>query len=252
MRLDLHLVPVRGNTVRLPRANLHLVQAMIYGLFEKSFAQVLHDVGFERDNRRFKLFSFSWPKGQGRPRMEDGAISFEAPLQVVVTSPLNRILEQISGGALCGRPLRIGNNELECVEVKVFRPAPKNNSVTVKALSPITCYTTEPQTDDRKPFVHYHGPEDQEFAAQIDGNLKKKFSLIYPGEEVPQEVVKVIPLGEPRKQAAMFRPKDTVPIVGWWGKYRLEGPDVLLQLALDAGIGAKNSGGWGCLEAPER
>ncbi|EFC90522.1 CRISPR-associated protein Cas6 [Dethiosulfovibrio peptidovorans DSM 11002] len=252
MRLDLHLVPKRGKTIKLPKENLYMVQAMLYGLFEKSFAEALHDVGFKHDKRRFKLFAFSWPKGQGRPRLDGGYISFTAPLTVVVTSPMNRILEQISGGALCGGDLRLGQNELECSDVKVHRPKVEGNSLKIKALSPITCYTTDPAEEGKKGYVRYHRPDEDEFVRQIDGNLRKKFSLMYPSKEIPADPIGLTPLEDPRKQVGLFRPKDTVPIVGYWGRYRLEGPQELLQLAVDAGIGAKNPGGWGCLEVPER
>jgi len=41
--------------------------------------------------------------------------------------------------------------------------------------------------------------------------------------------------------------KGTV-IKGWMGIYRLKGAVSLLKMALDAGLGAKNSQGFGCVE----
>ncbi len=41
--------------------------------------------------------------------------------------------------------------------------------------------------------------------------------------------------------------KDTI-IKGYTGKLRLSGPKELLQLAVDGGIGSKNSQGFGCVE----
>ncbi|KUK58056.1 MAG: CRISPR-associated protein, Cas6 family, partial [Synergistales bacterium 53_16] len=42
--------------------------------------------------------------------------------------------------------------------------------------------------------------------------------------------------------------EDPRPIKGWWGIFRLKGPVELLRIGLDAGLGAKNSAGWGCVE----
>ncbi|WP_221040635.1 CRISPR-associated endoribonuclease Cas6 [Gelria sp. Kuro-4] len=39
--------------------------------------------------------------------------------------------------------------------------------------------------------------------------------------------------------------KDTV-VKGWLGQYVFEGDPAMLQVALDCGIGAKNSQGFGC------
>ena len=49
---------------------------------------------------------------------------------------------------------------------------------------------------------------------------------------------------------ALFDAKLSCPIKGWAGDFRLEGPEELLQTALDCGLGAKNSSGWGCV-APD-
>ena len=46
---------------------------------------------------------------------------------------------------------------------------------------------------------------------------------------------------------SMFKDDSEFPIKGWWGKFKLEGPNELLQIALDCGIGARNSLCWGCL-----
>ena len=57
----------------------------------------------------------------------------------------------------------------------------------------------------------------------------------------------VKPLGKVRERAALFSPRTRFPIKGWDGRFRLEGPRELLQVALDCGLGAKNSAGWGCV-----
>jgi len=48
----------------------------------------------------------------------------------------------------------------------------------------------------------------------------------------------------------VIRYKGTI-IKGWMGKYRLTGKPELLTVALDAGLGAKNSQGFGCCEVVE-
>ena len=43
--------------VRLPSANLHLFQSMLYSLLPDELASRLHDEGFDSEGRRMKLFA---------------------------------------------------------------------------------------------------------------------------------------------------------------------------------------------------
>ena len=53
--------------------------------------------------------------------------------------------------------------------------------------------------------------------------------------------------GGQEKDFKITRYKDTI-IKGWLGEYYLNGDPELLRVALDAGLGAKNSQGYGCCE----
>ena len=46
MLLDISLRPKEGESIQIPRINLHLVQALIYGLLPRAFATFLHDEGY--------------------------------------------------------------------------------------------------------------------------------------------------------------------------------------------------------------
>ena len=45
----------------------------------------------------------------------------------------------------------------------------------------------------------------------------------------------------------LFKEDNSFPIKGWEGRFKLKGPKELLQVALDCGLGAKNSLGFGCI-----
>jgi CRISPR-associated endoribonuclease Cas6 len=51
---------------------------------------------------------------------------------------------------------------------------------------------------------------------------------------------------EDRDQKVTYYKKTVIK--GWMGDYELSGDPALLQIALDAGLGAKNSQGYGCCE----
>ncbi|MBR0204428.1 MAG: hypothetical protein IJQ56_08695, partial [Synergistaceae bacterium] len=45
------------SSIRLPSANLHLFQSMLYALLPPDDAKALHDDGFDSDGRKMKLFA---------------------------------------------------------------------------------------------------------------------------------------------------------------------------------------------------
>lgn len=241
--------PERGE-VRLPKASLSLLQAAIYGMLPHDMAQDLHDEGFRYEKRQFKLFTFAWLRGRGKKRFSGNQVCFASPLTFEIASPLDGLLGSMAAGIMERGSLRLGNNHLECTELRTRSyeaPQGEKASLDIRALSPITCYSTLLRQDGRK-FTHFHSPRDGDFQKLLGDNLRKKYALLFPHEEVPPGEVSLEPLGNSfRETAAKFCAEDALPIRGWWGNFRLCAPGELIQVALDAGLGSKNSGGWGCI-----
>ena len=81
-------------------------------------------------------------------------------------------------------------------------------------------------------------------------NLVRKFRALFPDRAVPEGTVRISLVGRVLERVAIFSPKSSFPVKGWSGRFRLEGPQEILQVALDCGLGAKNSGGWGYMTRP--
>lgn len=233
--------------LRVPKINLHLFQGMLYDLLPAAFAKFLHDTGFETEKRRFKLFAFSWPRGKGRPSFTDKHIVLKTPVQITIASPVDATVSGLSNGVLGKSNVRIGNSMLFCTEILARNPIVDCEEISVYTLSPITCYSTLYKKTG-EPYTLYHSPVESEFISQIHTNLARKYTALFPDRTIPEGNVRITPLGEIREQVARFRPDDPRPIKGWWGRFRLRGPRELLQTALDCGLGAKNSAGFGCVE----
>ena len=232
---------------RVPKVNLYLFQAMLYDLLPRAFSSFLHDEGFSSDNRRFKLFAFSWPRGEGKPSFTESSIIFKYPVRLTVSTPVQPTLTGIADGAL-GKPrIRIGNNTVFCSKISFRKTEAKEDALSVYTLSPITCYSTLYKRTG-EPYTLYHNPNDSEFAEQIRSNLLRKNQALHPELPAPEGELDITPSKSVREQVARFRPEDPRPIKGWWGRFTLRGPVDLLQTALDCGLGAKNSAGFGCVE----
>lgn len=233
------------STIRLPSANLHLFQSMLYSLLPDEIAGKIHDEGFDSDGRKMKLFSFGWPVADSCPQFGKGTIIFPLPIKLTVSTPLNELAAGFSGGALIKSDIRIGNNHLTCAKVEKQEQKVNSDSVLVQTLSPITCY--ESMDRDGRNFTRYFSPYDDEFQSGIYLNLTRKFKLLYPDRELKDEDFKIIPRGRPKERVSMFEKGGLFPIKGWWGRFLLKGNREILQTAIDCGLGSKNSSGWGCV-----
>ena len=240
------------SSVRLPSANLHLFQSMLYSLLPSELAAKIHDNGFDSDGRKMKLFAMSWPAAAARPQFGENTIIFPLPIKLTVSTPIQELIVGFTTGAISRDDIRIGNNHMFCSGVEKYEHKIASDSVLVKTLSPITCY--ESIERNGKQYTKYFSPNDREFQKSIHTNLLRKFKLINPDKNIPSETAKfsIAPAGKVKERVSMFEKGGLFPIKGWWGKFRIEGSREILQTALDCGLGSKNSSGWGCITIERR
>ncbi len=214
-------------------------------------ASFLHDEGYVVDGHPMKLFSMSWPISVCYPKFQNKFIEMDLPVRLVVSTPIKMTLDGIVNGVLTHDNLRIGNNDVICEKIEAKNIVITSNKITVNTLSPITCYTTMNRPDGRK-YTVYFSPYEKDFTFSVNKNLVRKFQALYPDKDIPQQSVKVVALGTPKEQVAKFTDSNPFPTKGWSGKFVLSGPKELLQVAIDCGLGAKNSSGWGCVDVVQR
>ena len=231
--------------IRLPSANLHLFQSMLYSLLPSDMAAKLHDEGFDSDGRKMKLFAMSWPSSCARPQFGENTIIFPLPIKLVVSTPIKEFVTYFTLGAISRDDIRIGNNHLicSCIEKKEYKV--DSDSITIQTLSPITCYSSIERNG--RNYTKYFSPDNDEFQKGIYFNLLRKFRLLNTDKDIPSEKFTITPVGHVKERVSMFEKGGLFPVKGWWGKFRLEGNREILQTALDCGLGSKNSSGWGCI-----
>ncbi|MBC7348277.1 MAG: CRISPR-associated endoribonuclease Cas6, partial [Clostridia bacterium] len=165
------------------------------------------------------------------------------PLRLVVCSPIPFILQELGTGFLREGRVRLGDAWLETKEMAVAAPQVSSGPIHVRALSPIVMQSTL-AFENGRPYTYYYSPFEPRFTELIGANLAKKHLLVY-GRPASAEDFRIVPVAVGRRHLKVTRYKDTV-IKGWMGEYELSGDPGLLQVALDAGLGAKNSQGYGC------
>jgi len=221
------------------------LQGMIYSALGDHYGNWLHDVGFVQGGRSLKLFTFSRPMGAYR-RMGD-YLEFRGPVSVIVSSPVEEFVERLCSGLLerGGADLEVNRLKLESVEVLA---APElGEEMDVVTLSPITVYSTL-YTADGRGKTYYYSPFEREFSELLLRNLVRKAEVLGIRDGGGRGL-EVHPVGRVREVISIF--KGTV-VKGWAGRFLLKGDPAILRTGYEAGLGAKNSAGFGMVELAAR
>lgn len=217
-----------------------LVQGAIYANLNPVLATLLHDHGFPFNGRTFKLFSYSKIIGKYILNKERGRIVFPEGASLVVSSPVEEICRAMAS-LILRDGLRIGSQEVAVNAIDTEEHIVKSESVELELLSPVVVYSTFAKPDGCK-YTCYFQPGEKEFARLICENLRKKYSACY-NKTAPEGDITIRLLNKPRQNLIIY--KNTI-IKGYTCKLILSGPRELTQIALDAGLGSKNSQGFGC------
>jgi len=229
--------------LEIPIQYNHILQAAIYNAIEPALADFLHEKGYDSGNRKFKLFTFSRLLGKFQILKDKNTIKFTEDIKLVVSSPVEEFCQSIANGMLTKGRIKLGNSYVEVEKMLVKKFEIEKERAVLRTLSPIVVYSTLLRGDGRK-YTCYYQPGEPDYDTLVENNLRKKYQAFYREEDPPGKV-KVRRLGKGNMSLVYY--KKTI-IKGFTGKIVLFGPKELLQLAVDAGLGSKNSQGFGCLE----
>ncbi|MDX9871348.1 MAG: CRISPR-associated endoribonuclease Cas6 [Clostridia bacterium] len=189
------------------------------------------------------MFSFSLLQGVYQLNTNEKTICFSGEVKLTVTSPLHNFCQSLADGLGAGGGLRLGMGEAKVEKIETRMPLVEKEEVVVRTLSPVVLYSTFRRPEGKK-YTVYFQPGDPDYDRLLHENLYNKYRAFY-GTGPPAGQVGAKALGQQKKRIIDFN--GTI-IQGYSGKLILTGPVPLLQLALDGGLGGKNSQGFGCLE----
>lgn len=246
MRIRIQLVPEKLPFV-LPCNYNKIVQAFIYNHLDRSFAEKIHNNGYKdpEANRKLKLFTFSRLIPDRSPKIskEKGSIAFYGNIYLIVASPVSEFIQSFAENLLKTHQGYLGANAVNVSSVEVDAIPPYRESVLVRTLSPITVYRTNNTGGGRK-RTHYYAPFESEWEELLMENLRRKVRICYGRDETDGSIRPVnVSLGNPR--IVIY---DGTVIKGWDGIFELKLPEKMFFTAFEAGLGVKNSQGFGCIE----
>lgn len=247
MRLKITLDAGRSPT--LPLSYNHAIQALLYGLMEPKLAGFLHGGGYENGGfRNFKMFTFS--KLLGDAKVRPGFVTFRGPFHFYLASALPKLLGGVAR-SLIGGPgeVRLCNTRCRVRDVAVVPEPEHRDPAALRALSPICVYSTVRTLDGRKKWYPWT-PWEPEFSEMLVNNLARKAEALgwQTDPDADLEGAGFRPLRVSNRDLKIVRFKGTA-VKGWAGLYEARLPEPYFRLALDTGLGAKNPGGFGMVEA---
>jgi CRISPR-associated endoribonuclease Cas6 len=245
MRLTIKCKPETQLT--LPLGHQQILQGYIYRtLSDSDFAEFLHEKGYVCRGRIFMLFTFSRLQGKFRINKRDKTITFEEDVSWQVSSVLPEFIQDFGQSLLTSPHHQLHGQPLHIEEVTYTKPrVSDHNTCKVSMLSPITIHSTY-ETKEGKKITQFFRPTDAVYQHLIEENLKKKYEAYHqhPADEMNFRI-RPLKVGERDKVITRFK---GFIINGWNGVYEMSGSPELVQFALNVGIGARNSQGFGMAE----
>jgi len=227
----------------LPINYNHIQQATIYNLMSgaEGISDFAHNQGYQYENRTFRMFCFSPLKGNYS--VNDKKITFTENVTFEIRSQSNIFILKMWDSLKQSR-IRLGNAEIGHVDTEITDKTIRNNCIEICTKAPITVFSSD--EDGSKIFK---SPDDEDFYGLIADNFIRKYTAFYGA--YPESDIKIDgTMGmDYRKMVTYFH---RAPIVGWSGRFVLQGDPGYINFLYNTGLGSKNAQGFGMFDVYEK
>lgn len=232
-------------SIKVPFGFSEYQQALIYSFLDRVSSEWLHETGFKYEKRTFKFFTYSSFLEKPKILKKEKAFVFPNSVSFIVSSSVDWIIKQVAQNIIISEKVRFGKNNLIVSGLEIIPDKKiKKSKVRINAISPIEVHSTlEKKNGEKK--TYYYSPAEKEFSEMINNNLKKKWTALYQEECLYNLKIDPVRVEFCKEQVRVF--KKTV-IKGYSGHYFIEGEPQFLEFAISAGLGSRNSGGFGMVE----
>lgn len=258
MRLKIFLEPKKKHYT-IPINYNYMLSSFIYEVIQKAskeFADFLHSSGYiSPEGKPYKFFCFSKLFFE-QYRVSRSIIKCSDRAYFFFGSPMSdSIIQNLIEGFYAIENVWIGNNkvgtEFHLEKIEII-PRPKFHSFEqFHFISPVSVSTVVDTSDGKS--IYYYRPSDKDFFNAIERNLRNKFKTLnnkeYEGilkirlddsRPVTNIKSKLITIKEGTTEESHIK-AFTLPII-------IEAEPIIIQLAYDAGLGERNSLGFGMIE----
>ncbi len=215
-----------------------MLQGVIYRLlsYDKEVGDEVHDEGYELDDKSYKLFTFSRLHGKGA--YENKMITYTGNIDFEIRFVDDRAIDDIKASIAKSPYILLGKEILPILEYKAIDNTITSSSIDIKMITPITLHKID--EDNKTLYINY---DDEEFSSMIFNNAINKYKAYYR-DNIKDLSLSINPISVNDRDKVVTTFKGTY-ITGWQGYYHLEGSNELINFLYYAGLGDRNSQGFG-------
>ncbi len=259
MRMQVTLCVERETVISLNYQ--HALSGAVYAILEKGdpeHARFLHHEGYSLpespgDSRRFKGFVFSdlFPQRSDLRDARRGLLRLLPGLmRWHIASPLDEFGRAFASGLLQVGEVRLGESRFPVASVETLPTPVLDGPMKFRCLSPVVASVNQEGTSACK----YLRPSDLEMSERLRQNLLGKHRALFG--RAPQDDSLSIEWDSKylesrcheKHPGTKLKAYKDIRIVGVVCPFTMTGSNELMRLALEAGLGEKNSAGFGFVE----
>ena len=226
----------------LPINYNHILQGIVYhAIGSTELAAFVHDTGYQSEERSYKLFQFS--QLNGHYRIRDKQITFDDMVWFEVRSLDPQLVLQVKE-SIDPQGVTFYTKKYTRVRTQLRDETVEAERIIAVMQTPITVHDTDPDTKK----TIYYSPNDARFRELVADNFARKYKA-YTGVEPEEPIV---------MEAGAFDERDKCVtkykgfyICGWKGSYILRGQRKYLDFLYQAGLGDRNSQGFGMFDVED-
>ena len=230
--------------ISLPLSYHKLIQAYIYNILNQSdpeFATFLHDTGYGSGSKTYKLFVFSLLQGNNRTDIPSKAITFYDKVSLEIRSPKEEFCQKLLDGIQKAPDHKLSKQTLKLDNCSFSRYEITKDCVNIEMLSPL-CLSSPNSPDPGILKTFYYNPLDLGFTKALNSNTIRKYEAFSGNTDSIDLSLETLELRTKDKYVTSF---DNTWITAWNGEYSLKGNPEILTFLYNAGLGSRNSQGFG-------
>jgi len=226
------------SSITLPLHYNYILQSFIYRNMDESYSSFLHNSGFPYKKRLFKLFTFSQIYGKREILKRTKEIIFSPPIHFYMSCILKEIISSHAKTLLKSKKLKLGQNNVFLDSIEIIEEKVESSQALLKTLSPVTIHST-----DKNRKTIYYNPDQEKFFRLLEDNLRKKCKAI--GIDNNLENIEISPAKDGIFKKVVIFYKSNFIVEAWKGKFLIKANPKIIEIALKAGLGDRNSQGFG-------
>ncbi|MCD6113660.1 MAG: CRISPR-associated endoribonuclease Cas6 [Bacteroidales bacterium] len=255
MRFLLRLSLIQKENI-LPLNYQYELSSSLYHIFNNGntdFAKWLHTTGFNKNNKPFRLFTFSNLLITDYKIFDDRIKIFSDEVKLIVSLYPFEIVEPFVTGLFINNTIDLGDKKSKVKfminNIEKLPDIEFSSEMNFNCLSPIHIAWHNPRTN-RIDFLH---PDHRLYKELFFKNLVNKFNTYQYYRNLPEEnfdisSYKLDILSEPRKKGINIKvnTKEQTHIIGYSYKFKIFCQKELIRIGYYAGFGKANAQGFGC------